>query len=116
MGDYMAEFKFQSTKKKITIEGVDYEFDIGNKAQLKLWLSKIAAFEVASKSIDQTDTDAFVDSLEVMARDVINSTIGDWDRLWALSGENVFGMIALVGALAKEFRSGLESATKGYGL
>jgi hypothetical protein len=109
------EFKFKSGKKTLNIEDKEYILDIGNKDQLKAWLSKINALDKLAKDI-KTDDAEVVDKLIKIEKEVIEATVGDWDRLWSLAEENVFSMLGLVRMLSDTLKDAVSDRMKAYGL
>lgn len=111
----MDNFKFRSGKKTLNIEDKEYVIDVGNKDQLKAWLSKINALDKLAKDIKTDDTEV-VDKLIQIEKEVIEATVGDWDRLWSLAEENVFAMLGLVRVLSDVLKESVSDSMKAYGL
>lgn len=110
-----SEFKFKSGKKVLKIEDKEYTLDIGNKEQLKAWLAKIGELDKLAKSMD-VESDTVIDDLVKLEKEIVEATVGDWDRLWALAEENVFAMLDLVRMLSDVLKDSVADRMKAYGL
>jgi hypothetical protein len=115
MGDNMDNFKFRSGKKTLNIEDKEYTLDIGNKEQLKAWLAKIGELDKLAKSMD-VESESVVDDLVKLEKEIVDATVGDWERLWALAEENVFAMLDLVRMLSGVLKESVSDRMKAYGL
>ena len=104
-------FEFKSAKKTLDICGVTYTVDVGNYKTLKTWRAKAAEIEKLAITVGDGDE---IDNLVMLERELITMVLGDWERLWALSGENILVMLQLVKELGTFITTQMEDLAKQY--
>ena len=95
----MADFKFKNTKKPFIIrdenENVIFNkiIDLGNEGTLKVITNKMKKLE----SIEKENTDNMIDEMKKIQKEVIDGIfIDSFDKLYELSGNNVFCMMQII--------------------
>jgi len=113
----MASFKFGSTKKIYTIEGIskEYVIDVGNVETMKAWREQLPSVLANAEAMGKGGAD--LEPLILLIKDMVNLILdNDFPVIWDLSGHNIYAMLGLISDLSKIIGDAQKDIAKTYGL
>lgn len=113
----MSEFTLRKAKS-ITVKNPDGEIlreftlDVGNYQQMKDWQAKIAKINALQEKLK--DGEDHIDDLVALEKEIVETTVGDWEWIWQATGQNVYSVMEFIRHISDHIHEEVKARTSAF--